>query len=256
MENNLLIAASALGTFLLFGCATDTLNKSKPSDNKEITIPKAESPLLVELLDTCPSGSAATSTEAALPLLVPLLGAAAAAIIPPLVNSGISATANWLDERALGRSASSTGSRTDHLWKNDPSRGVIPKQGCLIIVRGQFDESGAPLINPIKNLEGGTPWDEETTRVLNEAINSRSTAENKKNFTLLGYPEIYVQVPINYQYKEVTYKEGKNLSKITFPDSFSIELGSVHYLKSGTKSGSRKEKKLVIEINIEVVPIV
>lgn len=248
--------AAVIGV-VIRGCAgaEEAMNNRGNSGKSESAIPKAESPLVVGLFDSCPTASVGGQESAALlPIAGQLATAAISILVPPLINVATTRTADWLADLANQRNASSTGSASQFLWQmeNSVARTTV---GCIVAIRGHFSGTGskhAPDSPKEKHA-----WTEADSEQVSYKLKQAGLP------ALIGHPEVYVEFELSYptikfpagqQFVDDNGKAsgGKLDNDITIPTEIHVRPRRVSFLKSGAKRGSTKEKKLVVDLRLDV----
>lgn len=178
ISNSIVIAIGLFAT----GCGISAGAKSQAATGTEKApvLPKAATPAEIIVLTSdkkCPLSNMGASVES--PLITSLLISMATEFLPTAFGKVMSSTADWLEERAVALSASSTATYHTDLFMRYPTghnfAGQIdPKIGCVIFMRGGYEGS----------FDGNHKWLASDIEAVNAALPTRK---------ITSYPEVYAE---------------------------------------------------------------
>lgn len=198
------------GSVLLSGCVGGSgLNGLGTAEEAASKVwPKAENPMTVALLDSCPITAAAVHAERvvagrpdrSLAVVAAVIGAIGQVVIPVVTDALVKAMADAIDRYADGHSASSTAVVSGALIRDEggkPAAGF----GCMVVVRGARGEpiplSGtAP--SPLPGDAQGRVLSASDADTINRALFARAkTVNGGGSFApLAAIPEFYAEFQV------------------------------------------------------------
>ncbi|MFM0091568.1 hypothetical protein PQR46_32200 [Paraburkholderia sediminicola] len=234
----------------------DKSSADKPASSPDTgrTIPKAKTPSLIILSDTCPVTNIGPQYEFA--FLVPILLAAGSAlvnaILPKLINSAVGAGADYLQKRADSLNASSTAFTNGSIFKRttDDKGNLSPFQdrnGCLVFIRG-----GLTSTADSKTTSGD--WNVATMNRVNDSLSKA----NIKSLFLTSRPEVYAEFNIHYRRSVVrsTPQKQPNSGNPKFIyQAIGFAPAYIDFSKTGAVRRTSDSKQLIFQIVLSASPI-
>lgn len=226
---------------LLFATAcAQNLNaqETSQSDKNAVILPRASSPAIVVLANSCPL-TAKTAGQNFAPLSalgITLATTSVSTIAPVLVDATFDSFTNWLEERANELTASTTARDSQSLYAINPA--TARARNCIIFVRGGFGKS--------KNLDKRTEsavTDAELAKIKSVIETSRGTI----NFT--NQVEIYAEFAL-------ALRSFKSFDQTTdIPVQFAVKPVFLSYAQSGAERNKEDDKHLIFTFQMDRIPV-